>query len=439
MASLSTDDIRIVNINGKDFVSGLMWHPLSQPRAYMREAREIGKREGMDIVSIRPGNIMIQAGFLKQTEGVTRGMYSLASALAGQLKHDSWIGAFHLPNDQYALIAVNNGLILPGCDVIGSKEQIRNLLLEKDSQPKILKFDRIYHPEDFDYRGESLDIEAVLLPAAMRKEYRLKPLTFGLSKREVLQLSCAVGVLLVLALGYQQWTAYQAREDAARAQQLEQQRLKALAELNARSGAEQTLKALEHPWARMPGVDDFLKGCQVAIEALPLAIGGWTFESALCNASTVESVYGRSGKTTFKDLMAATQGVFPSPPVLMQGADRAGLGAPIQLGAGGDDPLLPLNVLQADFTSHLQLFDLKADIVEVPVVLPALPALPGEAAAVRPLAPDWKQFRFSLTSMLPPSHLFAGWGRAGVRFTEISVIRTGTQLSWSLKGEMYAR
>jgi hypothetical protein len=440
MTSNTTDDIRIVRINGKDFVSGLMWHPLSKPRAYMREAREIGKREGMDIVSIRPGNIMIQAGFVSKGNGVTRGMYSLASALAGQIKHESWIGAFLLPSGQYALVAVNDGLILPGCDVIGSQQEIYNLLREKDSQQKIIKFDRVYHPADFDYRGEFLDIEEVLLPAAMRKAYTLRQLTFGLTKREVIQLSCAVAALLVLAIGYQQWGAYQTREAAKKAYQLEQVRLQKLAELNARSGADQSLTALDHPWASLPGVEDFLNGCQGAIEALPLALGGWTVESALCNQRTVESVYGRSGKTTFNDFIAATQGLFPSPPVLMQGAERAGLGDEIKLGAGGDDELMPFDGLQAAFTSHLQALDLKAEIVEVAVAAIAVPvALPGQPQAVRALAPDWKKFSFSLTSLHTPKSLFAGQVFSGVRLTEMSVIRTGAQLSWSLKGEMYAR
>ena len=440
MTSNTTDDIRIVRINGKDFVSGLMWHPLQKPRAYMREAREIGKREGMDIVSIRPGNIMIQAGFVKKGDGVTRGMYSLASALAGQIKHESWIGAFLLPTGQYALIAVNDGLILPGCDVIGSKQEIHNLLREKDSQQKIIKFDQVYHPADFDYRGEFLDIEDVLVPAAMRKAYTLKALTFGLTKREVVQLSCAFAALLCLVIGYQQWGAYQVREAAKKAHQLEQVRLQKLAELNARTGADQSLTALDHPWASMAGVEDFLNGCQGAIDALPLALGGWTLESALCNPRTIESVYGRTGKTTFNDLIAATQGLFPSRPVLMQGAERAGLGDEIKLGAGGDDELMPFEALQAAFTSHLQALDVQAAIVEVAVAAIVVPApLPGQPQAVRSLAPDWKKFSFSLTSLHTPKSLFAGLDFLGVRLTEISVVRTGAQLSWSLKGEMYAR
>lgn len=432
-------DISIVKINGKDFVSGLMWQPLSKPRAYMSEAREIGKRDDMDIVAIRLGASMIQAGFVKKGNGVSKGMYSLASALAGQIQQESWIGVFLLPNELYALVAVHGGLIVPGCDVVGGREEIFNLLREKDSQPKIMKFDKAYHPDDFEYRGEALDIEDLLTPGALRKEYALKPLTFGLTRREMIILGCAGVVILCAAVGYSQWTAHQQREAAREAARLEQVRLQKLAELNALAGADQPIQALEHPWATMPGVEDFLNGCEGAIDSLPLAIGGWTFESSLCNASTVESVFSRAGKTTFNNFIAAAQKKFPAPPVLMEGGDRAGLGDEIKLGAGGDDQLLPFDALQADFTSHLQALDLKAEIVEVPVARPVAATLPGETQAPQPPAPDWKKFSFSLTSANTPKYIFSGVSLPGVRLAEISVIRSGTQLTWSLKGEIYAR
>lgn len=436
---MPSNDISIVKINGKDFVSGLMWQPLSKPRAYMSEAREIGKRDDMDIVAIRLGLSMIQAGFVKKGNGVSKGMYSLASALAGQIQQESWIGVFLLPNDQYALVAVHGGLIVPGCDVVGGREEIFNLLREKDSQPRIMKFDKAYHPDDFEYRGESLDIEDFLTPGALRKEYALKPLTFGLTKREMVILGCAVVIALCVVVGYFQWTAHLQREAAREAARLEQVRLQKLAELNARAGADQPIQALEHPWASMPGVEDFLNACEGAIDSQSLALGGWPFESALCNTAIIEPVFARSGKTTFNDLIAAAQGRYPAPPVLMEGGDRARFGDEIKLGAGGDDELLSFDAMQANFTSHLQTLDLKAALVEVPVARPVAAALPGEKQAPPPPAPDWKKFSFTLTSMNTPKYIFSGLNLPGVRLAEISVIRTGTQLSWSLKGEIYAR
>lgn len=433
----------IISIHGKSFVSGLMWTPLSQPRAYMAEARAIGKRENMDIVAIRHGDSMIQAGFVAKGDGVTKGMYSLAATLAGQIHGESWIGAFLLPNGQYALVAVYGGLIVPGCDCVGDKEEIRNLLLEKDSQPRIMEFEKVYHPEDFDYRGQPFDVEDVLAPGSLKKEYALKQLTFGLSKKELMTIGCAVALVAMACIGYLLWTNHQARlaqEEAARQEQIRQQQL---AELQAKSGADLQVKALEHPWASMPGNDDFLNGCLGAINSLPLAIGGWAFESSICTGATLETVYARTGGTTFGEFIAATHERFPAPPVLLEGGDRAGLGDEISLGAGGDDELLAADDVKTAFTSQLQQLELKAEFIEVaaPVALPATTAdgLPGQESKAPPPAPDWKKYTFSFTTQYAPETIFSAPRLAGVRLTEISVNRSGIQLSWSIKGDIYAR
>jgi len=437
MQATSTNSHKIVSINGKEFVSGLVWEPLKE-RAYMREARQIGKRESMDIVAIRLG-FMAQAGFVKKDNGVTKGMYSLASALAGQINLDAWIGAFELPNGLYALVAVHNGLIVPDCDYIGERQEVINLLKEMDSQPKVMLFNTVYHPADFDYHGKQLDIEDVLKPEAMRKEYALKQLTFGMTRRELMQLGGAATLFVCLVVGYLQWQAYEAEQAAKEAARIELVRQQELADLNARAGAEQSALALQHPWATQPGIPDFLNGCQGAINSLPLAVGGWTFESAICTSSTVESVYTRSGKTTFNDLTEATHGRFAAPPVLMEGGERAGLGDVITIGAGGDDELMPFEQVQADFTSYLQLLDLRAAIVAVPVEVPEQPALPGGVVAPPLPQPDWKHFSFSLTSSYTPQYLFTGLNLKGIRLVELSVIRQGSELSWTVKGDIYAR
>lgn len=436
MHPTSGSEINIVKINGKSFVSGLVWEPLKQ-RAYMREAREIGKRESMDIVAIRLG-FMAQAGFVKKDNGVAKGMYSLAASLAGQVKHDSWLGAFALPSGQYALVAVFNGLIVPGGDYVGDRLEVLYRLKEMDSQPNVMEFRELFAPDDFECRGRPLDIEELLKPEVLRKDYELKQLTFGLTKREFVQIGAFITILLGLAIGYGQWQDYKTREAVIAAKQAALKRQKELDDLNARAGAEQTVQALKHPWATLPAVVDFLNGCQAAIDSLPLSVGGWTFESALCTSTAFESVYGRSGKTTFNEFSQATKGRFPNPPVLMEGGDRAGLGDVVGMGAGGDDDLMPFEQLQADFTSYLQQLDLKADIAEVPVVVPPPPPLPGGETPPPAPRPDWKQFSFSLTSPYTPQYLFAGLNLKGIRLVEISVVRQGPQLSWSLKGEIYA-
>lgn len=437
-------DTKIITVNGKRFVSNLLWEPLKE-RNYMREAREIGKREHMDIVAIRMGSKR-QAGFVKKGNGVTKGMYSLAAALAGVLPHRAWIGAFALPDGQYALVAVHEGNIVPGCDWIGERDEVLDALREQDSQPDTMKFDQVFHPADFNYHGSFKDIEQILAPQAMRKEYELRQLTFGLTRREWTKVGIGAALVLTVGLGIQQWTAYKARVAAAEARRQAEAEKQRLEDLNKRAGAEQQIQALKHPWASQPGIEDFLSGCQGSIQSLPVSLGGWTFSSAICTPTTLEAAYGRTGKTPYSTFVQAAQGRFPDPPVLLEGGEKAGVGDEITLGAGGDDELLGFETLQAAFTSYLQQVDLKADIVPVPVVVPPPPPLPGGAAAPPPPVPDWKQFSFTLTTAHSPRDLFAGLSLTGVRLVEIKVDRqdvgTGQShypLTWTIKGALYAR
>lgn len=435
---MSHNDISIVKVNGKEFVSGLMWEPLKRPRAYMAEAREIGKRESMDIVAIRLGLTMIQAGFVKKGNGVTKGMYSLASALSGQIKEDSWIGAFALPDGQYALVAVHRGLIVPGCDIVADKTTVHDLLVEKDSQRKIMEFNKVYHPADFHHRGIELDIEQVLAPSALRKEYALKQLKFGLTRQELFLVGGALFAVVISTVAYLQWVAYQEAEAAKEAARQEQLRLEKLRELNALAGADQSLQALEHPWAKKPGIQDFLNGCHGAIDSLPLSLGGWIFKSASCTPDNYQAEYLREGKTTFLSFSAAAQGRFSAPPVLLDDGDRAKLSDSISIGVGGDDDLVPYAQLQADFLSHLQEVDLKATISE-PVSVPPAPVLPGgEPTPSMPL-PDWKQYSFAITTLNTPKSIFSNYTPPGIRLVEIKAVRENAQLTWTIQGEIYAR
>ena len=437
------NEIHVAKINGNEFVTGLMWQPLQRQRAHMAEARLIGKQLKMDIVSIREGETLVQAGFVQKGNGVHKGMYSLATALAGHIPHQSWIGAFELPGGYYALVAVHNGLIVPGCDVVGSKAEIRNLLVEKDSQLKGLTFDRVFHPNDFDYRGQAIDLEEALRPSNLRKEYKLKQLTFGMSKQELVVAACVAAVALTAGGGYWQWTAYKerlARQEAARLQ-MEQERKQA--ELAAKSASNPSLQALAHPWASMPGTSDFLNACSGSINSLPLSIGGWLFESSICTSTTMEAVYGRTEATTIADFQQEASGRFSAPAVILENGQRAGVADEISIGAGGDDELLSVDDMRAKFTSHLQRLDLKPEIVEVPP--PAVPVeqtLPGQEVPPPPPPPAWKQFAFTISQThYTPETLFSDLALPGVRLTEVSVTlqREDTRLIWKIKGDIYAR
>jgi len=141
-----------------------------------------------------------QAGFVAKNQGVTKGMYSLATALAGVLGN-SWIGVFALENGQYALVGVYGGSIEPGCDVVGDRDDIEQRF---SWLRQMREWDAIYVPADFQVGGESRDIYEVLSRKNLKAEYRLKQLTFGLSGREI-GLMLSIGALVVGAVYGYSW------------------------------------------------------------------------------------------------------------------------------------------------------------------------------------------------------------------------------------------
>lgn len=434
--------VTIVPINGRQFVAGLFWQPLTRPRAYMKEAREIGKREGMDIVAIRHSVIM-QAGFVAKNQGVLKGMYSLAASLASQLGN-SWLGVFEIDEDRFALVAVHDGAIVPGCDLIGDRDEISNKLRVVYNY---FNWEKVYAPASFEFGGEPLDIKKLLHPSNLQKENQLRPLTFGLSPKEF----AIAGVLLVLVLGgifgYAEWMKYQEKQRREAAILAEQARHAELEKLNAKAKQEQTQKALDHPWAKQPAAEDFARECVGTIYGLRLSVGGWVFQEAKCTSAAVQAVYKRKDGASINEFLADAKNAFTVPPAIAADGDSASLSVSLDMKYGGDDPLRPADVATADFSSQLQKLGIVIKLTEKPVQAPQpQAALPGQQAskgAPQPPepVPDWKTFTFKIDSEIAPEVVFAGMRADGLRFTEMGVrLQDDTpKLIWNIAGELNAK
>src|SRR5260363_9129 len=368
--------VKVLRVNGKPFVCGLFWQPLTRPRAYMKEAREIGKRESMEIVAIRRSTI-IQAGFVAKHQGALKGMVSMAAALAGLLG-PSWLGVFVLDDGHYVLAAVNDRAIVPGCDLTGDHAAVR------------------------------------------AKEWGV---------------GIAVAALLAAIVSVYFIRAVQHRKARERAEHLRRQQL---AQLNAQNQQKQ-MAPLEHPWARQPSVENFLTGCLNAVYTLPLVIRGWTFETARCTAPRIEAVYARSGRATVHDFMDGACAHFESEPVIHGGGERASCVYPLTPIPSGDDALEPIAAAAARLSSYFQSLGIPLRLAEKADPTQASQALPGQLPSPSSSAPDWKTWAFQFTMAQAPQTLLSGLSGAGIRLTELSVKSSAAKLTWNVTGELYAR
>lgn len=441
----SGSTVRIITVNGRKFVTGLFWQPLTSPRSYMSEARNIGKKRNWDIVAIRKG-VRIQAGFVSKNAGVMKGMYSLASALAGQLG-DSWIGAFPVGNDEYAVVAVHDGSIVPGYDAVTGKEEALGLL-KQGYQLFQYENERVFAPADFEFAQFEKDLESLLTPRNLKGEYRLKQLTFGLTKQELVMLGVCGVVALAGMYGWAEYKAYEekkAREEAIRQEQLRRAELE---RLNANTRNKQGAEALQHPWAAMPGAADFVVACSTEIYALPLNIAGWQIDGAKCDAKVLTGIYKRKATgTTVNAFIEGAGDGYEGTPVFTDDGDTATVKRSIKMMFGGDEKVAEADMVQNTFLSHFQAVDVRLKLIEKKVTLPPPPPppppLPGQPPAPPPPAPvpDWRMFSYEFETPIAPGLLIGGLpDKNGVRITkmEMRFVEDDASLKWTVTGELYA-
>lgn len=434
--------IHVTTINGNQFVSGLYWQPLTRPRAYMKEAREIGKQRSMEIVAIRKSDTLIQGGFVSKADGAHKGMYSLAAALAGQLG-DTWLGAFKLPDGQYALVGILRGGVIPGADMIGDLETISAALRSVYAYKHGINDNDIYAPEEMDFGGKAIDIEKVLTSVSMRKEYLLKPLSFTASRKQLTAFGVVALALVVGVGGYMRYQAVETQRKHDAEVMAAKIKVAEMEAINTKMREEQAAKSIVHPWTLVPFVADFAEHCGAAAYQQPLSTVGWKLFSTQCDGKQFSSTFKRSDSSTVDDFVQyAMSAGYKNAPVFQDGGDTASISIDITAQLAGDDELLPAQEMVNYFVSHFQKLGIKPAITETKIEKPALPAqLPGQDTLmpIAPPEPDWKQYGFSFETNQTPEVVLAGLRATGIRLTDISNTVTNSLLTWSIKGQIYAK
>lgn len=427
---------RLTTFSHKQYrlVSGLFWQPLERPRAYMKEAREIGRRHKMDIVTIRKTETVLEAGFVSKQLGIVKGMYSMASVLAYKLANDangySFLAAVLVDADRYAMVAVDKNGILPNSDRIEDLAGIREALHEFYSllgRPNI----KIYAPPELEFGGEEITLENLL--TGLSRHNQLRPLFFGLSRREVLIFGATLSVLLVAGIAgkikYDQW------QEAKRLQ--EEAATKALEAVNAETGTEHTAIALVHPWTTRPTPQEFLSICQPELEKLPLSVAGWTFSEARCDATGLDVLYQRSTDLpiTVRQFIQQASGYWPGISIAFSSDNNiAQIKRPLTFPAGGDDALQPLDEIRNAVVSHFQSRLVAVEIAAKPSEAQPLPGQSDQAPQL-----TWLTWTFSTQSQLTPADVLTHFPGNGVRLMAMSVAMTDIVLTWRIEGEFYAQ
>jgi len=433
--------VTVLSINGRKFVVGLRWQALKNSVHFMREARQFGKEHGMDIVVIREG-LVTQGGFVSKKTGVTKEMYSAASVLTDALGQ-SWLSVFRLDEDLYYLVAADKGAVIPDSDTIGSEDRIRSRMMELNSMFEWTD-DQIIAPESWSFGGVEKTLESLLTPQNIKKKHKLKQLTFGLSKKEWFRYG-TIAVLLG-AVGIGAWVYFQmtSRADHERRLREEAARRAELARLDEEQRRQIASGSLTRPWTLKPRSSQMLHLCEEAIYSLPITIGGWAFDKALCTPSKLDATYTRITGATNVDYLREFALVFPGGEITtdLQDDNTASFSVEMNMSAGGDE----LDQLQSNirnvFVSHFQRVDhtVKVDHIPSEVITPTF--LPNGAPwpdNVPALAPTWNTYAFVFESADMPSNAMSGLPEDGIRVAIVEATFKGDSMSFSWKtvGELY--
>lgn len=439
-------EIAVISINGKKFVTGLFWSPLTRARAYMAEARELGKRHDWDIVAIRRSAMRMQAGFVSRSRGALKGMYSLASALAGVLG-EKWIGAFDVGGNRYAIVAVHDGTIVPGYDrLVQGFEEAKSVM---EHGIALLDFgDNVYAPKAFNLALQERSLADLLTPKRLHHDYRLRQLKFGMTRKELGMLAAVLLIAGGAIYGYGVWQEHREQLRRAEEKRLAEIRLAQLKLLEEQSKRSQPAQALEHPWAHMPTAVAFADGCRDRSRLTPLSIEGWAETSSTCNGSAHSAVYERlaAGRTVGEFRLQAVE--LCNGLIIEDAASKATLTCALSLPPAGDESLMDATDARLRIASEIQRWgDDVATLTNIQSRAVALPPrqqpLAGQTtpSPPPPPVPTWREFTFEFKTGLPPSvHAENLKDVPGLRFTSIDakIKRDDASIEWTVKGDLYA-
>ncbi|MCA8270703.1 type 4b pilus protein PilO2 [Burkholderia vietnamiensis] len=444
--SIRPEQHQVVQINGASFVSNLYWLSLSSATNYMRDARIAGDEAGCDVVAIRRSR-RIQAGFVARKSGAVKGMYSTAASLAAILG-DSWCGALKLNDGRYVVVVVHEGQIVPGYDLITDPESAVRKLREAIGMFKF-RSDSIFAAPELELSPNTKDIYELLNPKALRKDLRLRPLRFGMSRKELALAAAGVATLAAIGIGvhlYRQHRQAQWAADALKHQLAQQAELN---RINEDARKKLLAEALAHPWAKQPTAQQLLEACDTASgDDARLSIAGWPLDGWECTATSFVATYKRASGTTDNQFVSEALALTGIAPTLDSSGDVGTLAFPLHVAAAGDDPLSSADQIVNNFRSHFQALNLegmKPTVSEKEVVL-AIPAAPDGTPpdpSLKPPPATWRLFPFTLAdSLLPPEKLFEGFAAFdGVRIEKVtaSLNATKAQLTWTVEGNLYAK
>ncbi|MCX8963099.1 conjugal transfer protein [Erwinia psidii] len=434
--------IRVLTFHQRRFVVGLTWQTIRAQRNPMKEIKRVGKAQGLDLVAVRHSD-SIQAGFAPKTRLRLRGTYSLTVALASLLD-GCCIAVVPLGENpagvaQFTLIGkTERGGIHVWSDKVYTAENLRQTIIDLRDELRGSKSDLdvpVYGDTSMPGVTAPLNLLDVLTPKNIRKDFRLRPLTWGMTRGQLI----AAGIATMLVLGSLMVYLHLEGERETAAQAAAQREISRQEAINKEARYKAALESFRHPWTEKPSVNTFVGHCQGVRDKLPISIEGWMSIVVVCTDVdvSVQSVRRTNSAATTDKYVAAVQKLFDVTPVFnFQDSSQTSFSLTQTLPPEGDDPMVPVGERLMHFISLFQALNIDLSVTAVPIK-DVKKNSEGENLPLQ----DWQEYQFSAETDVPPNMIFTGTGYTGIRLSQITAVTNTSDGSvrYKLSGSLYGK
>lgn len=435
--------IRILTINNNRFVVGLEWETIKAHRKVMQEVRKIGKAKKLDVVAIRKADA-IQAGFAPKSKLKLRGAYSLIVSLASLLE-GSCIAVIPLgPNDngeeEYTLVGrTEKGAIHSISDTIFPeskiKQEVLNLKQDLRGSKQNVNIPVYGDIDKFTWVTELLDLNEILKSSAIKKEFRLRPLQWGMTKNQIIGFAAAllmsgVAVFFILDHFEEQDRIKRAAVQAMIAKQ---------EEINRNARYQAALDKLKHPWISTSSIPVFIAECVEGLKKFDLSKKGWAPATIKCSQAGFDANYNRpdNSAVTAEDFVKAIRETFGTEPAFnITQTNVSAFFVENVLPPNGDDPFQNIGEQLLKIVSLFQSVNIPAALTEV-TIKDVKKNEEGEDLPVQ----DWQEYTFNVETNVPPQLIFKQGEFLGMRLNSIiyEIAQDQGSINYKISGSVYGK
>lgn len=442
-SQVNEKSIRILSINNNRFVVGLEWETIKAHRKVMQEVRKIGKARNLDVVAIRKDEA-IQAGFAPKSKQKLRGAYSLIVSLASLLE-GSCIAVIPLGHNEngekeYTLVGrTEKGAIHSISDTICPESKIRQVVLDlkqdlrgsKKNTEIPVYGDRDKHP----WVTDTLDLNEILKSSNIKKEFRLKPLQWGMTKNQLIGFAATLLMLGVAVFFILDHLDEQDRlkRAAIQAMMIKQE------EINKNAKYQAALDKLKHPWISTSSIPVFLAGCEEGLKKFDLSKKGWVPATIKCSQNGFDANYNRpdNSAVTAAEFVKAVRETFGTVPAFnITQTNVSAFFVENTLLPNGDDPFQDINEQLLKIVSLFQSVNIPAALTEVTIK----DVEKNEEGEDLPLQ-DWQEYTFDVETNVPPQLVFKEGEFIGMRLKSIiyEIAQDQGSITYKISGSVYGK